>query len=193
VASGSRLATALKGKCYTLAIMPEKDKLNNYLYRPRAPTIERWFFTITGYSPDQDAQRHAGVKGKEYTQSQLRHMEEYMYSRTLVDRRSSPTIILPLPSDSPAVLLSKLDTFIDTVSSDRSSQGKHQEYIDLFPLETAPTSFGANKWVAYIGNGWIFCEGVAGIFRREGEYKSLGEGGANGVVFEGVEEVSAGY
>jgi hypothetical protein len=32
----------------------------------------------------------------------------------------SPTLALQLPSDSPAVLLSKLDTYVDTVSSDRS-------------------------------------------------------------------------
>lgn len=76
VASGSRLVTALKGKYYTLAIMPEKDKLHNYVYRPRSPTTERWFSTTTGCSPDQNVQRHAGVKGKEYAQGQLRHMEE---------------------------------------------------------------------------------------------------------------------
>jgi hypothetical protein len=55
------------------------------------------------------------------------------------------------------------------------------------------SSFGTNKGFAEIGNQWIFCEGVAGVFGREGWYESLGEPGARGVVFEGVGEVSAEY
>jgi hypothetical protein len=57
-------STALKGKRCAPVIMLEKDRLHSYLYRPRAPPMERWFSTTTGYSSDQDAQRQGGVVGK---------------------------------------------------------------------------------------------------------------------------------
>jgi hypothetical protein len=44
--------------------MLEKDRLHSDLYGPRAPPMERWFSTKTGYSSDQDAQRQGGVVGK---------------------------------------------------------------------------------------------------------------------------------
>jgi len=47
--------------------MLEKDRLHSDLYGPRAPPMERWFSTKTGYSSDQDAQRQGGVVGKSHT------------------------------------------------------------------------------------------------------------------------------
>src|ERR1700722_6030215 len=44
--------------------MLEKDRLHSYLYGPRAPPMERWFSTTTGYSSDQDARRQGGGVGK---------------------------------------------------------------------------------------------------------------------------------
>ena len=64
-----------KGNAVQSAIMLEKDRLHSYLYGPRAPPMERWFSTTTGYSSDQDAQRQGGVVGKPYAQSQC---EEYI-------------------------------------------------------------------------------------------------------------------
>jgi hypothetical protein len=56
-----------KGNTVRPAIMLEKDRLHSYLYGPRAPPMERWFSTTTGYYSDQDAQRQGGVVGKAYT------------------------------------------------------------------------------------------------------------------------------
>ena len=52
------------------AIMLKKDR-HSYLYGPRAPPMERWFSTTTGYSSDLDAHHQGRVVGKPYAQKSV--------------------------------------------------------------------------------------------------------------------------